>query len=101
MNNSVKFLTIVLVLTINPIITGFLIMKLWMWFIVPTFDTTPLRLVEAIGLMLLINVFKPLYSPKKEKDTYEFWLNLLKSIGLLFCYSGFILFFGWIISLFM
>jgi hypothetical protein len=100
MENFVKFMTIVLTLTITQFINGFVIMKLWAWFIVPTFGVVQLGLVEAIGLMLVVNFFKPINSSKKD-DTEEFWEKFLKGLGLLLFKAGFVLFVGWIVSLFM
>jgi len=65
MENFGKFMTIVLAMIISPIISGFVIVKLWAWFIVPTFEVNPLRIVEAIGIMLLINYLKA----KRDKES--------------------------------
>jgi hypothetical protein len=70
MENFGKFMTVILLMIISPIISGFVIMKLWMWFIVPTFEVNPIRIVEAIGFMFLINFIRS----KRDKDAKgKFW----------------------------
>ena len=42
----------VVALVLGAIIGGFVLSKLWVWFMVPIFDLNPLRIVEAIGLKI-------------------------------------------------
>lgn len=44
---------------IKPIINGFVFFQLWAWFIVPIFKIEPVRFIEAITIMLLLNYLKP------------------------------------------
>ena len=94
-----KFMTIVLVMIISPIVCGFVILKLWGWFVVPTFDLEPLRLVEAIGLMFLINYIRT--KREKEVKKEKFWKELTISIGFIIGMSAIALLSGWLVSLFM
>ena len=93
-----KFMAVVLAMIISPIISGFVILKLWGWFVVPTFETQPLRLVEAIGLMYLINYLKA----KRDKEVQDkFWKEFTANLIFVIVFAPFALFAGWIVSLFM
>ena len=93
-----KFITILLAIIISSIINGFVIVKLWAWFIVPTFDQNPLRIVEAIGIMILISYIRIKRDDQSDKDFWEeFTKNVLYSVIM----AGFILLIGWIVNMFM
>lgn len=94
-----KFMVIVMAMIISPIISGFVIVKLWAWFIVPTFQANPLRIVEAIGIMLLINCLKAKRDKGADKD--KFWTEFTNNIVFLILMAAFALFSGWIIQMFM
>lgn len=99
MENFGKFMTIVLAMVISPIVSGFVILKLWAWFVVPTFEAQPLRLVEAIGLMFLVNYLKA--KRDKEADKEKFWEQFATNLAFVILYAGFALLAGWVVSLFM
>jgi len=99
MENFGKFMTVVLAMLISPIIKGFVITKLWLWFIVPTFEANPLRVVEAIGLMFLINYVKA--KRDKEADKDKFWEQFATNMIYLILMAGFFLLSGWIVKMFM
>lgn len=94
-----KFMTAVLAIIIAPIINGFVFSKLWIWFIVPIFQMQPLRVVEAIGIMLLINFILA----KRDKDANgdKFWETLAINMLFIVLMAGFCLLAGWIITLFL
>lgn len=94
-----KFMTIVLGMIISPIISGFVIVKLWAWFIVPTFEMNQLRIVEAIGIMFLINYLKA--KQDKEADKDKFWEQFATNFIYLILTAGFALLSGWIVQKFM
>jgi hypothetical protein len=97
MENFGKFMAGLLVLIINPIISGFVVLKLWLWFVVPIFGAQPLRLVESIGLIFLISyVFY-----KYQKPSDGFWSEFGNRVFSLIFMAAFVLFSGWIIQLFM
>jgi len=98
MENFGKFMTIVIVMITAPLINGFVFIKLWHWFVVPTFGLGELRLIEAIGLVALISFINAKKTNKQETD---FWVGLIESIAYMVLLACFTLFFGWIISLFM
>ncbi len=99
MENFGKFMTIILGLVFRPIVCGFVILKLWAWFVVPTFEMQPLRLVEAIGLMFLVNYLKTTHYKKENED--KFWKQFRRNLVFMILFAGFALFGGWIVSLFM
>lgn len=99
MENFGKFITIVLVMIITPIIKGFVFSKIWLWFIVPTFQIQPLRVVEAIGIMFLISFVNAKIDKETNKDT--FWKNLSISIAFTVLTAAVTLLFGWVVKLFI
>lgn len=99
MKNVVKFLTLVFAMLINSIINGFVFSKLWLWLIVPTFKMQPLRVVEAIGVLIIISfVF---YRTNKEEENDAFWETLANSMIHIVLLAGFALLSGWVLSLFL
>jgi hypothetical protein len=99
MENFGKFMTLVMAMIISPIVSGFVTMKLWFWFMVPIFGMNPLRLVEAIGLMFLINYLK--FRKTKPTDKDKFWLEFTESIITVILIAAVALFSGWIVQKFM
>lgn len=63
---------------ISTIIYGFILLKLWLWFIVPIFELEPLRIIEAIGISSIVNFL----SYKFNKDDAEIELPLAISVML-------------------
>jgi hypothetical protein len=99
MENLGKFMIIVLAMIISPIVSGFVILKMWDWFVVPIFEANPLRLVEAIGLMFLVNYLKT--KRDKEVDKEKIWEQFATDLVFFILYAGFSLLAGWVVSLFM
>ncbi len=100
MENFGKFTTIVLFMILAPIVNGFVVVKLWHWFIVPTFEMNELRIVEAIGIMMLIQYVRA-KKTNTDKEEGDFLEKLLKEMVLLAFMAGFALFFGWIVQMFI
>ena len=92
-------MTVLLAMIFAPIINAFVFVKLWAWFIVPTFHQNPLRLVEAIGIMFLINFIKTKRS--KDSDNEDFWKEFGKNIGFIILTAAFALLSGWIVKAFL
>lgn len=99
MENFGKFMTVVLAMIISPIINGFVFSKLWLWFIVPTFQMQPLRVVEAIGIIFLINFIR--VKRDKEVDQDEFWETFATNMVFIVLMAGFTLLSGWVVTLFL
>ena len=99
MENFGKFMAIILAMIISPIIYGFVFMKLWIWIIVPTFHVESLRLVEAIGILILINFTRAKLDKNFERD--KFWENFAKNIIFVIVSAIFTLCAGWLLNLFI
>ena len=98
MENFGKFMTVLLAMIISPVINGFVFSKLWLWFIVPTFQIQTLRVVEAIGIILLINFIRVKRDKEASKD--KLWETLALNMIFVVLMAGFALFSGWIVTLF-
>lgn len=91
----------VVALVLGAIMGGFVLSKLWVWFMVPIFDLNPLRIVEAIGLTFIagymtknpVESSKTLEGPFLEELLIAFLQTLVMAVGFLLI--------GWIIHLFM
>jgi len=94
-----KFMTVVLAMIISQIINGFVFSKLWLWFIVPTFQMQPLRVVEAIGIIFLINFIR--VKRDKEADKDKFWETFASNMIFIVLMAGFALLSGWVVTLFL
>jgi Kef-type K+ transport system membrane component KefB len=99
MENFAKFMILVLATIISPIINGFVFSKLWFWFIVPTFQMQPLRIVESIGIIFLINFI--CMKRDKDADNDQFWKTFIANITFIVLMAGFTLVSGWIVTLFL
>jgi len=99
MGNFGKFIAIMLGIIISSIINGFVITKLWAWFVVPTFEANPLRIIEAIGLMFLVNHIKAKRDKEHNKD--KFWEQFVADAIYLILISVFALLGGRIIQIFI
>ena len=77
------------------VLEGWVATKLWAWFVIPQFHLAPLPITIAIGLSLLVSVYR--YSPsipeEKGRDWKPFAMIMAKPILLLGM--------GWIVTLFM
>lgn len=67
--NSIGCLTYLIVLPFMVLMRGFVLVQLWSWFIVPVFELRPLRVVYAIGIMLMITYVMPSRNRPETKDT--------------------------------
>lgn len=101
MENFGKFMAIVLILIINPIVGGFVLSKLWLWFIVPIFQMEPLRVVEAIGILLIIGFLKFKRDKVEEALNQNFWAALGEDFIYALLTAGMFFLFGWIVSCFL
>ena len=97
MENFGKFMMVLIALILSPIINGFILMKFWAWFLIPTFHLDPLRLMEAIGLILIFSLVKA-KTFNRDKNTWDDFIHVMVGVVV---YDGLALFIGWIVSLFM
>ena len=98
MENFGKFTFIILSLILLPLLNGFIVSKLYLWFIVPTFNMEPLRIVEAIGLSLIVKYMTTITKRSDSETTFKDLVqdNLFQVIMALL-----ILTIAWIVNLFI
>ena len=80
---------------------GFVFMRLWEWFIIPTFAQAPaLTITRAIGVTIVIRFATFQFSPSYEKkgDVGDI---ISKEAGKMFMYPVLVLGIGYIVSQFM
>ena len=74
-----KILLAILLTPLSLIWSGFVVTKLWAWFIAPTFDLPSLSIPTAIGIQVLILLLFP--KSNANKDTKDFAEILLFSFA--------------------
>lgn len=63
----------ILIILFSPVLfifRGFVLSKLWLWFIIPTFNLPELRIIPAIGLSLLVSLLtlQPNFKDSEEEN---------------------------------
>ena len=86
-------------LVISSLLRGFVLVKIWGWFIVPLFHLPVLTLLPAIGLALVVGFMT--YQYQYSKDERSAGEKVFESIFLTFLYPLAVLLTGWVITLFM
>jgi len=87
------------VISVGSVINGFVLVKLWSWFIVPTFGVQPLFLVPAIGFCMVVSFLTRQARPSKnDGDTVDAVSLIITEVVLVPAIS---LIFGWVVSWFM
>lgn len=80
------------------LVYGWILVKLWFWFMVPIFHLAPLRLVEAIGIMVLLGFLRYEFDPARSKESMtEAWKRSGVNLLMSFVSLGF----GYIVHRFM
>jgi len=69
---------------------GFVLAKLWLWFVVEHFQVPALTIPVAIGISLMASLLK---GPQKTTKND----NHIQELATLFCFPLFALFIGWIV----
>jgi hypothetical protein len=86
--------------TLGAVIRGFVLSKLWLWFMVPVFHLPVLGIVAAIGISLVIGFLTADSSPTVCEDKRSTGEKFGAILGVLF--SPFlVLLVGYIVHLFM
>ncbi len=99
MKNFGKFTTLILSLIISPIIRGFVLVKLWGWFIVTTFSISAINMPEAIGMMMIIGYI--IIKPEKTTKDSDFWDDFFLRLVFIIITSLFALLSGYTVSQFI
>ena len=89
-----KFFAGLFLFIVALMVRGWVVMKLWGWLIVPTFDLNPLRLIEALGLSLVVSLLTIQKIEPNEDDALTSAIT-----GILF--NLIFLLVGWVYTLFM
>jgi hypothetical protein len=79
------------------IFQGWVLTVLWGWFVVPTFRAPELSIPVAIGLTLIIGMFKGYDLKTQEKSTDDKLVEAIATVAVPLVF----LFLGWIVQLFM
>jgi len=77
---------------------GFVFLKLWAWFVVPTFGLPMLTIPVAIGLALLIGFLTHQRNGEPDADPMDY---AIKSFSHGFVNAGAILLIGYIVTFFL
>jgi len=98
--NLIGCLAGIIVLIMIPLIAilqGWVLTVLWGWFIVPTFRAPELSIAVAIGLTLIVGMFKDINIKNSEKSSEDRLVEAIATVLTPFVF----LFLGWIVQLFM
>jgi len=80
------------------VIKGFVIAKIWLWFMVPIFGLPVLSIAQAIGVALVIGIFTNEHASLTQQDDPKKKKNAILT-GLLAPFMT--LLFGWIVKMFI
>lgn len=84
---------------IGAIIGGYVLVKLWSWFAVPTFGVPQISIVPAIGIGILVSYLTHQNIPsQKDREISEV---IVATLGETIFYPAVVLFVGWVVSQFM
>ena len=81
----------ILVLPISILLRGWVLTKLWEWFVVPGFGLEPISIPIAYGLALVVTLLNPTLS---EHDSRDIWEAVIFSILM----PLFFLAIGWVVA---
>ena len=76
------------------IFRGYVLVKYWVWFILPVFPLREIRIIEAIGLSAFVGFLW--YHKQVEKEDEEWWKKILEGFIVVLVLWGM----GWIIHKF-
>jgi hypothetical protein len=87
------------ILILSPIWRGFVLSKLWLWFVVSTFGLPVLGLAQAIGISLIVS-YLTLATPSKKPDDAPKY-SLVECVAISIVIPAFALLMGWIVQFFL
>lgn len=94
-----KFCTVLILMFVGSIVSGFIFMKFWEWFVISTFDVQALTVVQALGLSFFLTYVTIKIKKKKEEDDTNFE-ELVGEFLRKMAYTAVLFGFGYIIHLF-
>ncbi len=86
---------------VAPIVRGWVLCKLWAWFIVPTFSLPSLHIVTAIGLMVVAAFIVSIPIPETKDKGEEMSVKMFRAIAMSFATPLISLVMGWVVQRFM
>lgn len=96
---SAKIVTLVSITFVSTILNGYVMSVLWDWFVVPTFNLPHLSIVQAIGIVMIIDYLKN-ESDDAKKD-WSFGRRLVDQIASDVVRLPIYLLFGYVVHLLM
>lgn len=94
-SDVVGCLAALLISPLTVVLNGFVLCKLWLWFVVPQFHLAPLTIPVALGISVLVGMLTHQQTPRDK--TSGVWTSIAFAILLpLFTLSV-----GWVIRLFL
>jgi len=85
---------------VSALINAFVLIKLWNWFVIPTFELAALSYPVAIGISLLVTFLTYQYHEKPEKTENEN-KQIKHLFAVIFLRPVMVLFVGWCVQCFM
>jgi len=100
-----KVLIIAALILVAVPINIYVFMRLWAWFIVPTFHTSPLTIAQALSLFVFIKWLTPSVNTRKSRVNFweksNFWKRALKAIPAAIANGAIMLGIGYAIHFFI
>lgn len=93
-----KFIAFMIAIVLNTLIVGYTFSLLWGWFIVTTFNTRPLSIVESLGVITIWSYIKLKREEEKDEDFAE---AIIKGVLFTFIMSIWVIVVGYVLTLFM
>lgn len=97
---AVGCVTMLIALVVGCVLNGFVLAKLWGWFVVPVFHLPTLGAAQAIGLSFIVRVFNGA-SPTERKTDEKFSALVAKLVVVSVGTPLVSLFFGWVLKGFL
>jgi hypothetical protein len=93
-----QFTFLFLSIAVSTAVTGFVLMKMWGWFIAPTFEAPALTFIQAAGLMTLRSFLRSKHDTKEKEKTFDENIKeLMDAMLKVIILSGLTLFIGWVL----
>jgi hypothetical protein len=93
-----KFMLGVIMIIIGTLVSGFMLFKLWAWFVLPVFESLPqMTFSQSVGLSLFLTIvfYRNPHTTKEEQDFSELIGKFLAGLLLYIFLFGF----AWIVYL--
>ena len=92
--------TVLITLIVSPIWRGYVLSKLWLWFIVSTFGAAPLGIAQSIGLALVVSFLTHQADSYEDKEKSAN-AKIAQAVAITFLSPAMALLIGWIVKGFL